>query len=117
VLKLLVFSPKGFTVKELAALSGISEKTVKRDLDFLKHVGFDVSETVGEFGRKSYRIRRLSESGGRGTVGEKYGLIHDTLGDLHDVALILGDTALSGSLKRLQEWVEGKCHGRKPKPR
>ena len=118
VVKLLVFSPKGFTVKELAALSGISEKTVKRDLDFLTQVGFDVSETVGEFGRKSYRIRRLSESGvGKGTTAEKYGLIHDTLGDLHDVALILGDTALSVSLKRLQDWVQGKCRGRKPKPR
>lgn len=117
VLKLLVFSPKGFTVKELAALSGISEKTVKRDLDFLKQVGFDVSETVGEFGRKSYRIRRLAELKGRGTVAEKYTMIHDTLGDLHDVALILGDTALSVSLKRLQEWVAGKCHDRKPKPK
>ena len=114
----MTFAPKGFTVKELVALSNMSEKTVRRDLMFLKEVGFDVSETVEEYGRKLWRVRRLSESaGGRGTTAEKYGLIHDTLRDLHDVALILGDEALAFSLKRLGEWVEGKCHGRKPKPR
>ncbi len=118
LLKLLIFAPKGFTVKELVALSGVSEKTIRRDLVFLKQVGFDVSETVGEFGRKLWRIRRLPEStGGRGSAKEKYGLIHDTLRDLHDVALILGDSPLAESLRRLQEWVGGKCHGRKPKPR
>ena len=59
-------------------------------------------------------MRRLSESkGGKGTTAEKYALIHDTLGDLHDVALIVGDSALAEALKRLQEWVQGKCHGRK----
>ena len=118
LLKLLVFSPRGFTVKELEAVSGVSEKTVRRDLAFLKEVGFDVSESVGDFGRKFFRISRLSEStGGRGSVKEKYGLIHDALRDLHDVALILGDSPLAESLKRLQEWVYGKCQGRKPKPR
>ena len=118
LLKLLTFTPKGFTVKELVAVSGMSEKTIRRDLTFLKEVGFDLSETVGEFGRKFWRVRHLSEStGGRGSSREKYALIHDTLGDLHDVALFLGDSALAEALKRLQEWVGGKCQGRKPKPR
>ena len=113
LLKLLAFTPKGFTVKELVAVSGMSEKTVRRDLAFLKEVGFDVSETVGEFGRKFFRIRRLSEStGGKGTTAEKYALIHDALRDLHDVALILGDSPLAESLNRLQEWV-GKCRSTK----
>ena len=63
----LTFAPKGFTVKELVAVSGVSEKTVRRDLAFLKEVGFDVSETVEEFGRKLCRVRRLPEStGGKG---------------------------------------------------
>ena len=118
ILKLLTYSPKGFTVKELAALSGMNEKTVRRDLILLQRVGFDVSETVENHGRKRWRIRRLPESVSvRGSVREKYGLIHDTLSDLHDAALILGDSGLAVALKRLQEWVEGKCRGRKVKPK
>lgn len=117
LLKLLTFTPKGFTVKELVAVLGMSEKTIRRDLAFLKEVGFDVSETVADHGRKLWRVRRLSEStGGKRTTAEKYALIHDTLNDLHDVALMLGDSPLAESLKRLGEWVRGKCH-RKPKPR
>jgi len=38
LLKLLTFAPKGFTVKELVTLSGMSEKTIRRDLVFLKAV-------------------------------------------------------------------------------
>jgi predicted ArsR family transcriptional regulator len=118
LLKLLTFAPKGFTVKELVAILGMSKKTVRRDLVFLKQVGFDVAETVGDYGRKSWRLRRLAEStAGMGRTGERYSLIHDTLNDLHDVALILGDSPLAESLKRLQDWVGGKCHGKKPKPR
>ncbi len=118
VLKLLTYSPKGFTVKELTALSGMSEKTVRRDLILLQASGFDMAETAEDHGRKRWRIRRLPESTSvRGSVREKYGLIHDTLGDLHDAALIIGDSGLSVALKQLQEWVEGKCRGRKVKSR
>ena len=42
LLKLLTYSPKGFTVKELVALSGMSDKTVRRDLIFLQDMGFDM---------------------------------------------------------------------------
>lgn len=117
-MKLLTYSPKGYTVKELAALSGMGEKTVRRDLIVLKQVGFDLSETVGDHGRKRWRIRRLPESMSvRGSVREKYGLIHDTLGDLHDAALIIGDSGLAVALERLQDWVGEKCRGRNVKPR
>jgi len=118
ILKLLTYSPKGYTVKELESLSGMSDKTVRRDLIFLQRVGFDMSETVGDHGRKRWRIRRMPESMAvRGGVREKYGLIHDTLGDLHDAARIIGDSGLAVALKQLQEWVEGKCGSRKVKPR
>jgi hypothetical protein len=87
-------------------------------LEFLKQVGFDLRETVEQFGRKTWRVCRLTESAsGKGTVAEKYALIRDSLGDLHDVALIVGDTGLAESLKRIQEWVEGKCRNGKAKPR
>ena len=71
LLKLMIFSPKGFTIKELVALSGVSEKTVHRDLIFLKEVGFDVSETVEDFGRKLWRVRRLPEMSGHGGRRER----------------------------------------------
>src|SRR5271165_6623198 len=77
LLKLLAFASRGFTVQELTAVSGVIEKTVRRDLVLLKNVGFDVAETVGEFGRKTWRIRRLSE--GNGEKREQYALIHDAL--------------------------------------
>ena len=115
LLKLLTFAPKGFTIKELVAVLGMSEKTVRRDLAFLKEVGFDVSEAVGDFGRKYFRISRLSE--GKGTTAEKYVVIHDALQQLHDVALILGDSPLAESLNRLQGWVHGKCREPRRKPR
>jgi len=118
ILKLLTYSPQGFTIKELVALSGMSDKTVRRDLIFLQRVGFDMAETAEEYGRKRWRIRRMPESMAvRGSVREKYGLIYDSLGDLHDAACIIGDSGLAVALKRLQEWVEGKCGSRKPKPR
>ncbi len=118
LLKLLIFTPKGFSIKELVAVSGVCEKTVRRDLAFLKEVGFDVSETVGDFGRKFFRISRLSESTGRkGTTAEKYALIHDTLQQIHDVAVILGDLPLAESSNRLREWVQGKYREPKRKPR
>ncbi len=118
LLKLLTFAAKGFTLKELAAVAGVCEKTVSRDLALLKHVGFDVSETVEDFGRKFFRISRPSESAsGNGSKGEKYALIHDALQQIRDVALILGDSPLAESLNRLQEWVEAKCRGPRRKPR
>ena len=118
ILKLLTFSPEGFSVRELASMSGTSLKTIRRDLVFLQDTGFDLTENVGPHGRKRWRIRRLPESMSvRGMVREKYGLIHDTLSDLHDAALIIGDSGLAQALKQLQEWVAGKCGGRKAKPR
>jgi biotin operon repressor len=118
LLKLLASTPKGFTFKELVALLGVSENTIRRDILLLKEVGFHVSERVGEFGRKSWRVCRLPESiGGNGATRESYCLIRDALQDLQDVAIMLGDSPLAESLKRLREWVEGKCQSRKPKPR
>lgn len=41
------------TVKSLAALTNMSDKTVRRDLETLRQV-FPIVETLGEFGRKTY---------------------------------------------------------------
>ena len=44
------------TVRELAEESGVSEKTIRRDLATFRSAGFPIDEDVGQFGRKSYRI-------------------------------------------------------------
>jgi proteasome accessory factor B len=44
------------TVAEIARELEVSSKTIRRDLDTFRTVGFGVKEEVGEFGRKSYRL-------------------------------------------------------------
>ena len=46
----------GITVREMAGEMGVSEKTIRRDLDVFRDVGFPLEETVGDFGRKRWRI-------------------------------------------------------------
>ena len=46
----------GVTVKEMAEESGVSEKTVRRDLETFQAAGFPLEETVEQFGRKKWRI-------------------------------------------------------------
>jgi predicted DNA-binding transcriptional regulator YafY len=44
------------TVKEMAAEQGVSEKTVRRDLETFQQVGFPLQEAVCEHGLKKWRI-------------------------------------------------------------
>jgi proteasome accessory factor B len=46
----------GVTVQELAAEMEVVERTIRRDLEAFQTAGFPLIETVGQFGRKSYRI-------------------------------------------------------------
>lgn len=46
----------GVTVKELAAEMAVGERTIRRDLDAFRAVGFPLTETIGPHSRKSYRI-------------------------------------------------------------
>ncbi|TVS12962.1 MAG: WYL domain-containing protein [Planctomycetaceae bacterium] len=45
----------GWTVSELADELEVSQKTIRRDLVTFTTVGFPVEETIGIYGRKSYR--------------------------------------------------------------
>jgi predicted DNA-binding transcriptional regulator YafY len=40
----------------MAADAEVAEKTIRRDLDLFRSLGFPLEETVGEFGRKTWRI-------------------------------------------------------------
>jgi predicted DNA-binding transcriptional regulator YafY len=46
----------GLTVQELVAEMEVGERTIRRDLEAFQTAGFPLTETVGQFGRKSYRI-------------------------------------------------------------
>jgi len=45
----------GATVRELAGEMGVSEKTIRRDLEFLQGINYPIEEAVGDRGRKTWR--------------------------------------------------------------
>jgi predicted DNA-binding transcriptional regulator YafY len=47
----------GATVKELADEMGVSQKTIRRDLECFQQVGFPLAETVEEHGRKKWHVQ------------------------------------------------------------
>jgi hypothetical protein len=96
LLEMLSSAFKGLTIKELTAASGVSEKTVRHDLALLKKVGFDVQETVKDYGRKLFRLRHPSESieGLEARQGQYCSICH-ALEQLHDQAKALGDLLLA----------------------
>ncbi|MHB8954861.1 MAG: helix-turn-helix transcriptional regulator [Pirellulaceae bacterium] len=46
----------GVTVKEMADDMGVSEKTIRRDLESFQQAGFPLAETVEEHGRKKWHV-------------------------------------------------------------
>lgn len=96
----------------------MADRTVRRDLAFLKQIGFDMAETVEDYGVKLYRIRHPSEATeGIGARQGQYRLIYDALQQLHDTAQGLGDLHLAADLEGVQLRVERQCRDRRPKPR
>ena len=57
VLKTLSIRHYGATVAEMAEESGVTEKTIRRDLKAFCEVGFPIEEQIGERGRKSWRLK------------------------------------------------------------
>ena len=46
----------GLTLKEMAAETGMGERTIRRDLIDLQSVGFPLAETISDHGRKHWRL-------------------------------------------------------------
>jgi predicted DNA-binding transcriptional regulator YafY len=46
----------GVTVRELARELGVADKTIRRDLDFLRRMGVPLDERTGDYGRKTWRL-------------------------------------------------------------
>ena len=56
LLKLLSSRHYGATVKELAEEMKVNEKTIRRDLQTFEQVGFPLEESIGERGRKNWKV-------------------------------------------------------------
>lgn len=56
LLRMLAARHHGATVKEMVDEMGVSEKTIRRDLELFQQVGFHVVEAVEEHGRKKWRV-------------------------------------------------------------
>ena len=102
--------PQGMTVKELVASTGVSDKTIRRDLALLRQVGFDVEETVEKHGRKLWRIRQPFEA--TQERPERYRLIRDSIRGLRTQAESLGDALLAASLEAIELRLTKKCGDR-----
>ena len=56
LLRMLCARRYGMTVKEMAEESGVSEKTIRRDLATFQQAGFPLQEVVEDFGRKKWSM-------------------------------------------------------------
>ncbi len=56
LLKLLGVPNASLTVSEMAGEMDVSEKTIRRDLVTFKTIGFPIEESMGDHGRKAYRL-------------------------------------------------------------
>ena len=64
LLRALSRRPDGLTVKQMAEESGVSQKTIRRDLETFQEVGFPVRQTTGQFGRKQWYLDASREAPG-----------------------------------------------------
>lgn len=56
ILKMLAARRHGMTVAQLAEETGVSQKTIRRDLQAFQDLGFPLEQSEGEYNRKSWNI-------------------------------------------------------------
>jgi len=104
LLELLSSAPEGITVEEFAKAAGTCDKTIRRDLILLRKVGFDLDETVGAHGHKSWRVRQSFEK--LRSPRQRYKAILDTLDVLLMQVSLAGDRRLVRELEAIRRRVE-----------
>jgi len=100
-------STRKATIKELMTATGMSEKTVRRDIIMLREIGFDVMETTGEFGRKYWSL--LNPFDRLWTKREQYESIRESVYLLIEQAGSMKDHRLTAALNVVCEWLNEKC--------
>ena len=99
--------PAGLNFAEAIKLFGVCKRTIQRDLATLRWVGFDVEETVGDNGRRRWRIRHPFER--LRSKRRKYQSIRNGLDLLLEHAEVIGDRRLIDGLKTIRKKVMRKC--------
>ena len=107
LLEVLTSAPEGITVEEFAKAAGTCDKTIRRDLILLRKVGFDLDETVGTHGHKSWRVRQSFEK--LKSPRQQYRAILNSLDMLLMQASFAGDRRLVGELQAIRRRVGRKC--------
>jgi predicted DNA-binding transcriptional regulator YafY len=107
LLEVLSSAPEGITVEEYAEAAGTCDKTIRRDLILLRKVGFDLDETVGAHGHKSWRVRQSYEK--LRAPRQQYKAILDTLDVLLMQVSRAGDRRLVGELEAIRRRVGKRC--------
>lgn len=107
LLEWLSSEPEGVTVAEAAIATGMNQKTIRRDLILLRKIGFDLGETVEEFGRKRWRIRQSFER--NRSKEQRYQAIRDSLDFLLEQVDRVGDKRLLDDLEAIRKRVKRKC--------
>ena len=107
LLEWLSSEPEGITVGEAAEATGVDPKTIRRDLILLRNVGFDLEETVEDFGRKRWRIRQRFER--LRSKRRQYQAIREGLDLLLMQAEKVGDKRLLNDLEAIRQRVVRRC--------
>jgi predicted DNA-binding transcriptional regulator YafY len=107
LLEVLSSAPEGITVEEFAKAAGTCDKTIRRDLILLRKVGFDLDETVGAHGHKSWRVRQSFEK--LRSPRKQYKAILNSLDVLLMQVSLAGDRRLVGELQAIRRRVGKRC--------
>ena len=100
-------NPEGVAVAELAEEARTSQRTIRRDLIRIREVGFDLKETVAEFGKKYWRIRQPWER--LRSKRKRYVLIRSSLDLLIEQAVGAGDKRLENDFRAIWKRLGRKC--------
>ncbi len=107
LLEWLSSDPKGITVGKAAKVTGVSLKTIRRDLILLQKIGFDLEETEEEFNRKRWRVRQPFER--LRSKKQQYQAIRQGLDLLLLQVEKVGDKRLLNDLEGIRKRVRRKC--------
>jgi len=78
-LLLMLARRRGLTVSEMAQEQSVVDRTIRRDLDLMRSVGLPLIETVGIYGRKSWRLDLVALAAQLGISSTKHAEERQTL--------------------------------------